>query len=125
MEKLLENGRILEGQAMEDCKDPDIWTVTTTVGSLPDAQALARALLARGLAACVQLDAGVQSFYRWEGKDCEDPEVRLTIKTTAASHRAVAAAFAELHPYDLPQFVAWPAAAASEAYAAWVRAAVK
>jgi periplasmic divalent cation tolerance protein len=110
---------------MQDCKDPDIWIVTTTVGSLPQAQELARALLARRLAACVQVDAGVQSFYRWEGRDCEDAEVRLTIKTTAAGRAAIPQALAELHPYDLPQLVAWPAAAASDAYAAWVRDAVR
>ena len=46
---------------MEDCKETDILIVTTTVGSAADAQRLARELVERRLAACVQVDAGVTS----------------------------------------------------------------
>ena len=106
---------------MEDCKETDILIVTTTVGSAADAQRLARELVERRLAACVQVDAGVTSFYRWEGKLCEDAEWRLVIKTQARHEAALQAFFAEHHPYEVPQFVAWPAAA-SAAYGEWVRA---
>ncbi|HEX7890167.1 MAG TPA: divalent-cation tolerance protein CutA [Ramlibacter sp.] len=105
---------------MEDCKDCDILAVTTTVGSLPDAQALARDILQQRLAACVQLEEGLTSFYRWQGQDREDPEVRLTIKTVPQCERALQALFRDKHPYDVPQFVA-VTMRASEAYAAWVR----
>lgn len=104
---------------MQDC-NLDILTVTTTVGSLADAQALARALLERRLAACVQLEPGLTSFYRWEGRPCEAAEVRLTIKTLPQCAPALQALFAREHPYQLPQFVAF-AATASEGYAEWVR----
>jgi periplasmic divalent cation tolerance protein len=105
---------------MQDCKDMDILTVTTTVGSVADGQALARAILERRLAACVQLEEGLTSFYRWQGKQCEDPEVRLTIKTLPACAPALQALFAEKHPYEVPQFVA-ATMQASEGYAAWAR----
>jgi len=105
---------------MEDCKDCDILAVTTTVGSPAAAQALARAILDQRLAACVQIEEGLTSFYRWQGKDCQDPEVRLTIKTLPQCERALQALFRDKHPYDVPQFVA-VAMRASEAYAAWVR----
>jgi periplasmic divalent cation tolerance protein len=97
----------------------EILTVTTTVGSLADAQALARAIVQRRLAACVQVEEGLTSFYRWNGKDCEDAEVRLTIKTLPACEQALLELFAEQHPYDVPQFLAL-AMQASEAYYAWV-----
>ena len=105
---------------MHDCKESDILIATTTVGSREDAQRLARELVGRRLAACVQLDEGVQSFYTWEGKACEDAEVRVTIKTTREGVDRVEAALKELHPYELPQFTAW-AACASDAYAKWVQ----
>lgn len=108
---------------MEDCKDLDILTVTTTVGSLADAQALARAMLDRRLAACVQVEEGLTSFYRWEGRRCEDPEVRLTIKTLPACEGALQALFAQAHPYEVPQFLASRVRAAP-AYAKWVHAEV-
>lgn len=108
---------------MEDCKDSDILSVTTTVGSVAGAQALARAILDRRLAACVQVEEGLTSFYRWEGRQCEDPEVRLTIKTLPACEGALQALFAEAHPYEVPQFLAFTMRAAP-AYAKWVHAEV-
>jgi periplasmic divalent cation tolerance protein len=108
---------------MDECKDRDILTVTTTVASRAEAQALAGELLARRLAACVQVEEGLTSFYRWQGKDCVEAEVRLTIKSLPRCAGALQALFGEQHPYEVPQFAAWTAQA-SEAYAAWVRAEV-
>jgi periplasmic divalent cation tolerance protein len=96
----------------------EILTVTTTVGSRADAQALGRAILQRRLAACVQVEEGLNSLYRWQGQDCEDAEVRLTIKTLPACEHALLALFAELHPYEVPQFLC-VTMRASEAYYEW------
>lgn len=105
--------------------DPEtILTVTTTVASPDQARALARHLLDSGLAACVQVDAAITSFYRWAGRSCEDPEVRLVIKTLPECEAALQALFAAHHPYDVPQFVATPARA-SAGYAKWVRECVR
>jgi len=106
---------------MQDCEEDDILTVTTTVGSADAARSLARAILAGRLAACVQVEEGLTSFYRWDGKDCEDAEVRLTIKTRPQCEAALRALFAQAHPYELPQFVAW-VGRGSPAYSSWVRA---
>lgn len=109
---------------MQDCTDRDILTVTTTVGSLDDARRLAREIVERRLAACVQLDPIAASVYRWEGRLCEDPEVRLSIKTLASQRDALEALFAESHPYELPQFLC-EKHEGSQAYAAWVKAEVE
>ena len=54
--------------------------VFTTVATADQADALARAAVEQGLAACVQTEA-IRSTYRWQGDIvCED-EVRLTFKT--------------------------------------------
>jgi periplasmic divalent cation tolerance protein len=103
---------------MQDCKDLDILTVTTTVGSMADAQALARRIVERRLAACVQVEEGLQSFYRWQGRLCEEPEVRVTIKTLPACAEALQGLFGEAHPYDVPQFLA-VTMRASPAYHEW------
>lgn len=109
---------------MEDCKDLDILTVTTTVGSAADAQRLAREIVSRRLAACVQIEAGLQSLYHWQGQLCEEPELRLVIKTLQACEQALQQLFAQHHPYELPQFLG-VTMRASEAYARWVRAEVR
>ena len=108
---------------MQDCKELIILSVTTTVSSLEAAKTLAREILAQKLAACVQVDQGVISLYRWKGELCEEPEVRLVIKTLPGCEAALQALLARHHPYDLPQFLAQHTSA-SEAYAHWVRAEV-
>ena len=105
---------------MEDCKDLDILAVTTTLASRADGERLAHAILERRLAACVQLEEGLTSFYRWQGKACVDSEVRLTIKTLPACADALAELVREEHPYELPQFLAVPMRASAD-YLAWVR----
>jgi periplasmic divalent cation tolerance protein len=117
------NGGIVEGAAMTDCSQVDIVTVTTTVGSAEDARRLARGLVEARLSACVQVDAIAASIYRWEGKLCEEPEWRLTIKTLPDRIDALQTWLNEHHPYEVPQFVAMPCKAGA-AYAQWVRSEV-
>jgi len=108
---------------MQQCIEGDILTVTTTVGSVPAAQALAREILAARLAACVQLEPGLASLYRWNGELCDEPEVRLVIKTMPSCQPALQALFSRHHPYELPQFTAVKMKA-SQAYFDWVRSEV-
>lgn len=98
----------------------DILSLTTTVGSVDDANRLARALVEQRLAACVQVDEGVRSHYRWEGAACDDPEVRLTVKSLPSLLPRLQAFLAGQHPYKLPQ-VLWHTMSASPAYGEWVR----
>lgn len=109
---------------MQDCKEFDILTVVTTVGSVQDAQKLAREVLARRLAACVQIETGITSHCRWQGRLCEEPEVRMAIKTLPACESPLQELFETAHPYELPQFVG-SVERASAAYAQWVRSEVR
>lgn len=105
---------------MQDCKEPDILSVTTTVGTAEDAQRLARRLVEARLAACVQVEPPMRSTYRWEGRICEEEEIRLVIKTLPERASAVQAFLAQHHPYRVPQYLA-QRLHASAAYADWVR----
>jgi periplasmic divalent cation tolerance protein len=111
------------GPAMQDGKQHAILSITTTVGSRAAAQALARQILESRLAACVQLDQDITSLYYWKGKLCEEPEVRLVIKTLPGCEAALQTLFAKHHPYELPQFIA-VRMSASEAYRQWADAEV-
>lgn len=105
---------------MDEIADAGILSLTTTVARLDEANRLAQALLEQRLAACVQVEAGLHSHYRWQGQSCSEPEVRLTVKTLPARLPALQAFFAEHHPYELPQLL-WQVMQASPAYADWVR----
>jgi len=82
---------------------------------------IAAELLDRRLAACVNLLPGVRSFYRWEGRVENDPEVLLLIKTAADAMPALGRAVDELHPYDVPELIACPVQDGLPDYLQWVR----
>lgn len=84
------------------------------------ARMIARQLIERRLAACVNVLAPCHSVYEWQGEVCEESEVPLLIKTSVARYAAVEALIRELHPYELPEIVAVDIAAGSPAYLAWV-----
>jgi periplasmic divalent cation tolerance protein len=101
-----------------------IQTVTTT--SRRDvARRIARALIDRRLAACVQIVGPVESIYRWQGRVETAREWLCLIKTTRARFREVAAAVEALHPYDTPEIIALPIAAGSQHYLEWLAASVR
>ncbi|MFC5496001.1 divalent-cation tolerance protein CutA [Caenimonas terrae] len=104
---------------MEGEQPPRVLSLVTTVGSQADAQQLAGLLLERRLAACVQVEPGLVSHYVWQGRRCEEPELRLTIKSLPDRAAALKALFDQHHPYELPQFLSTELDASSE-YAAWV-----
>ena len=100
--------------------NPGLAVVLTTAPSTSVASDLARALLSEGLAACVNLIPACQSIYVWKGQLCEESEVLCVIKT---QHQHLAALFhriSGLHPYELPEMLAFDAAAASSAYRRWI-----
>jgi periplasmic divalent cation tolerance protein len=92
----------------------------STVGTSEDAERIARALVDRRLAACVNVLPGVASFYRWKGDVRRDDEVLLVIKTRSERLPALLEALAALHPYELPELVALPIESGHPPYLAWV-----
>jgi len=81
---------------------------------------IAEALVARRLAACVNVLPGATSVYRWEGTVTRDREVVAVAKTTEDRLDALVAAVAEAHPYELPCVVAYPSVGGLAAYLSWV-----
>ena len=95
--------------------------VLTTVDAGFDAVGLAKTLVERGLASCVNVLPGVTSVYRWEGAIKSDPEQQLIIKTLTERVQALEVAMKQLHPYDVPEFIVLPVTAASENYLKFLR----
>ena len=96
----------------------------STVGKPEDAERIARALVERGVAACVNIVPGVVSIYRWKGQVDKDAELLLVIKTTAARYPDLERELKALHPYEVPELLALPIEAGSAAYLAWLRESV-
>ena len=94
--------------------------VVTTVGDEEQGNLIARELIARRHAACVNMVSGVKSFYRWQGKICRDGEYMLIIKTMEEEYSAVAEAIRELHSYDLPEILAFDICKGDRSFLDWV-----
>ena len=93
--------------------------VVTTVASPEQAQALARALVERRLAACAQISR-IDSVYRWQGRIVQEPECRIVLKTTRERYAQVEQAIRELHGYELPAIHALAFEAIHAPYAEWI-----
>jgi periplasmic divalent cation tolerance protein len=98
----------------------DFVVALTTVPADFDAAGLAKVLVERGLAACVNVLPGATSVYRWDGVVQTDQEQQLLIKTSADKVTALDEAISALSPYDVPEFVVLPVVAGSDAYLAWL-----
>jgi periplasmic divalent cation tolerance protein len=92
----------------------------TTVATAEDAERIARSLVERRLAACVNVVPGVVSVYRWKGEVCRDEERLLVVKTRGEKLEALRQAIVELHPYELPEVLALPVEAGHGPYLAWL-----
>jgi len=100
-------------------------TVIAILTNLPDSESafnLARALVQRRLAACVNVLAPATSFFRWEGREEQAAEVPVLIKSTRERWPALESAIRELHPYSTPEIIALPVVAGLESYLGWVEA---
>jgi periplasmic divalent cation tolerance protein len=94
--------------------------VLCTVGSMEGAETIARTVVERHLAACVNVVPGVSSFYRWKGEVARDPEWLLVMKTTAARFEALREAVVDLHPYDVPEVIELPIERGHAPYLDWI-----
>lgn len=99
--------------------------VLTTAGSKEEAQRIARTLVERRLAACVNVVPQIESVYRWQGNIEEAEEWLLLIKTTSAAFERVRDAIKELHSYELPECICLAVDGGSSAYLEWLEDSVE
>lgn len=93
----------------------------------PAAQAkrLARGLLQRRLAACVNILGGVGSHYWWKGRLESARESLLLIKTQTPKVRSLIRHVRRRHPYSVPEVLSVPVREGNPSYLAWIRGSLK
>ena len=95
--------------------------VLVTCASRREARRIAREVVTRRLAACVNLvEMPVQSVYRWKGKVEKGREFLLLIKTSQPRLAELMGEVHRLHSYEVPEFIALPIVAGSSAYLRWL-----
>ena len=95
--------------------------VLTTCPQAQLARDIAVGLVERELAACVNIVAGIQSVYRWQGEVQQDEEYLLLIKSVSDKFDAIKTYLLAAHPYELPEIIAVPITDGLESYLNWLR----
>jgi periplasmic divalent cation tolerance protein len=80
--------------------------VFMTAANAEEAERIAEALVADGLAACVNMVDSCRSVYRWKGEIVKDSEVLMIAKTHRDRFADIERRVTELHSYDVPEIIA-------------------
>ena len=94
--------------------------VLTTASSNEEARRLAKTLVERHLAACVNIVPNINSIYRWKEKVEESQEFLLLMKTTESAIPKLRDAIQELHSYEIPECIVLLIEEGSAAYLDWI-----
>ncbi len=92
-------------------------SVTCPKGS---AEGIAREVLKKRLAACVNIIDDVHSTYWWRGKLESADESLLLMKTRSGSFDQLERAVKRTHPYKTPEIIAFRIEKGSQEYLDWV-----
>lgn len=98
----------------------DARIVLTTAGSSQEAEKIAETLVARRLAACVNIIPQIQSVYRWRGSVERATEFLVIIKSRAAAFESVRDVIKEIHSYELPECIMVEIESGSKPYLDWI-----
>lgn len=99
-----------------------VWLAFTTCPDEGVARRLVHAVVVERLAACGSILPGVTSIYQWQGAVETAAECLVLLKTDAARVDELGRRVGELHPYDVPEFLATPMERGLAPYLAWVAA---
>jgi periplasmic divalent cation tolerance protein len=103
-------------------KKTEYRVVLVTCANPAEARKIARAVVERRLAACVNITtAPVESIYRWKERVETAREYLLIMKTVERGLRELQRAVKLLHSYDVPEFIVLPIVSGSKEYLDWVR----
>jgi periplasmic divalent cation tolerance protein len=94
--------------------------VVLTTCQPADAPVIARHLVERQVAACVNIVPEIRSIYRWQGEVAEDDECLLVIKSRRDLFTALNAELRKVHNYDVPELIALPILDGAAPYLAWL-----
>jgi len=99
----------------------DFALVITTCGDRTEAQAIARLLVEKRLAACVQMHP-IESVYTWEGATQSAQEILLLCKIKHEDYADVEAAIRAAHSYEVPEIVEIAIEQGAATYLGWIAA---
>lgn len=98
----------------------DAILIYTTFPSILEAENAGRDLVAKKLAACVNILPSMTSIYEWENTVERAEEVVMLVKTTRECETRAIKEIVENHSYDTPAAIVLPIEGGSSPYLHWI-----
>jgi len=98
----------------------DFIEVHTTIDTREAAQKIAETVVAKRLAACVQISGPITSVYWWQGQIEHAQEWVCTAKTQKKLYQELEKAIKEVHTYDVPEILATEIVEGIQIYENWI-----
>ncbi|MFH1230388.1 MAG: divalent-cation tolerance protein CutA [Planctomycetota bacterium] len=95
--------------------------VLVTVPTRKIAKQIAKKVVIKKLAACVNIIPNIRSFYIWDRKLCNDKEFLLVIKTRKTIFNQLSEEIKLSHPYKIPEIIALPIVHGTKEYIKWLK----
>jgi periplasmic divalent cation tolerance protein len=99
---------------------PKYIVVHVTVKDIEEGRKIAKSVVKRRLATCVNITPEVESYYWWKDKLDTAKEAMLFIKTKETLLPELVKAIKKLHSYSIPEIIALPISGGSLDYLAWI-----
>ena len=95
--------------------------ILCTISSQDEAKRIAKEIVKKRLAACVNIFEGITSIYEWKGEICTDNECLMIIKTKEELFDEIKREIVALHPYEIPEIISLAVKDGLESYLNWIK----
>jgi periplasmic divalent cation tolerance protein len=101
-------------------ENPGYIVVHVTVKDVEEGRKIAKAVVKRRLAACVNIIPEIESHYWWKDKLEATKETLLVIQTNQTLLPELAKAVKKNHSYSIPEIIAMPVVGGTRDYLEWI-----
>ncbi len=91
-----------------------------TCPDINSAEKIARKLVEKQIAACVNIITELKSIYQWKGEICNEDEVLMIIKTISDNYQELEKEIKNNHPYDIPEIISYSIYKGEKSYLKWI-----
>lgn len=81
---------------------------------------IAQMMVREKVAACSNVVENIASIYWWKGKVENDDEALIIAKTTSERFQDLLSKVKAVHPYEVPEIIAFPIVAGNPDYLKWI-----
>ena len=94
--------------------------IITTVDEKEIAEKIAKKVVEKRMVACAQIIGPIKSIYWWKEKIEESEEWMVVMKSKKEFFKKVEKVIRDIHPYEVPEIIAFPVIEGYEEYLKWL-----